>query len=215
MKTEAHQRYGANGSKGDNYPGATTILGILDKPGLPKWANNLGLRGIDSYRYTSEAAEIGTLAHQMICDYFAGVECDTSDYSINQIRKAEQSLQLFHQWVKVYNPRPILVEKQLSSHRFGYGGTIDLYATLTIGGQDFEELVDFKTGSGPWPTHFAQLAAYQNLLRENGYRCDNSRMLRVPADFETLHFSEAQLLHLKQYWKLFLHCLAIYRMKLL
>lgn len=213
METKAHQRY--QGKTGEDYPGVTTVLNILDKPGLVRWANNLGLQGIDSSRFTLESAEIGTLAHKMIVSYFSGKTCDAADYSANQIKKAEQSLTLFHKWVKTYNPRPILVEKRLVSHRYGYGGTIDLYTTLTIGGQNFNELVDFKTGSGPWPAHFAQLAAYKNLLKENGHACENCRMVKVPADFETENFAESQLLYLNKYWKLFLHCLAIYRMKVL
>lgn len=213
METKAHQRY--RGGIGEDYPGVTTVLNILDKPGLPRWANNLGLQGIDSSRYTSESAEIGTLAHKMILAYFSGKICDTADYSANQIKKAERSLTLFHKWVKTYNPKPILVEARLVSHRFGYGGTIDLYAKLTIGGQTFDELIDFKTGSGPWPVHFAQLAAYRNLLKENGHVCENCRLVKVPADFTVENFSESQLLYLEKYWRAFLHCLAIYRMKLL
>ena len=211
MKVTAHQRYG----KGKDYPGVTTVLNILEKKGLVRWANNLGLRGIDSNRFTTEAAEIGTLAHEMILSHFTGDPCDTKDYSANQIEKAKRSLTLFYKWVETYKPEPILIEAQLNSHRFEYGGTIDLFAILTIGGQRFMELVDFKTGSGPWPTQFAQLAAYENLLKENGYGCENSRMVKVPANFEAENFAESQLLSLEKYWKLFLHCLAIYRMKIL
>lgn len=212
MKVEAHRRYS---NSREDLPGVTTVLNVLDKPGLPKWANNLGLQGIDSNRFLSETAEIGSLTHEMVLAYFSKKPYDASDYSTNQVKKAKKALTLFHKWVEVYNPKPILVEKPLVSHRFGYGGTIDLYATLTIGGQVFHELCDFKTGSGPWPTHFAQLAAYQNLLLENGYFCDNCRLVRIPADFEENSFSESQLLSLDKYWTLFLHCLAIYKMKLL
>ena len=77
------------------------------------------------------------------------------------------------------------------------------------------ELVDFKTGTGPWPTQFAQLAAYKNLLVENGYNCENCRLVKVPAKFDTENFAESQLLYLDKYWRLFLHCLAIYHMKVL
>jgi len=208
MKTQAHQRY-------ENYPGVTTVLGVLNKPGLPKWANNLGLRGIDSSRFVSEAAETGTLAHEMIVSYFSGKPCDTKDYSANQITRAEQALSMFHKWAEVYKPRAILLEKSLISHRYGYGGTLDLYAELTIGDRQFREICDFKTGSGPWPTHFAQLAAYRVLLEENGYEVENARLIKVPVDPSIQTFSESQLLHLDSYWKLFRHCLAIYKMKIL
>ncbi len=208
MKVQAHQNY-------NGLPGVTTVLNILNKPGLVKWANNLGLQGIDSSRFTSEAAETGSLAHEMILAYFNKQECDTHDYSARQIEKAAHSLSLFHKWVSVYQPRPILIEKQLVSSKYGYGGTLDLYASLNVSGTCFLELVDFKTGSGPWPTHYVQLAAYKNLLEENGHIVENCRLLKLPADQSTQTFSEVQLLNLDRYWDLFLHCLAIYKMKLL
>jgi len=37
-------------------PGVTTILSVLNKPALVKWANNLGLQGIDSSKYVDEKA---------------------------------------------------------------------------------------------------------------------------------------------------------------
>lgn len=208
MKVQAHQNY-------SGLPGVTTVLNILNKPGLAKWANNLGLRGIDSYRFTYEAAEVGTLAHEMILAYFQNQDCDTNDYSANQIARAKHSLGLFHQWVKIYKPKPVLVEAQLISSKYGYGGTLDLYATIDVSGTEFLELVDFKTGSGPWPTHYVQLAAYKNLLIENGYVCENCRLLKLPADKTAQVFSEVQLLNLDKYWEIFLHCLAIYKMGLL
>jgi len=208
MKTEAHQRY-------QDYPGVTTVLNILDKPALVKWANNLGLKGIDSYRFRSERAEVGTLTHHLVMCYFTGETPDTDDYSAKQIREAGQAMVLFHKWVDTYKPEPILVEKSLISRRYGYGGTLDLYAKLHMYEQEFKELIDFKTSPGFYPSHFAQLAAYLHLLEENGYSVENARLVKlgiIPA-MET--FGEAQLLELGTYWKLFLHCLAIYNMKVL
>lgn len=213
MKTEAHQRY--QGENGEQYPGVTTVLGILDKPGLVKWANNLGLQGIDSFRFTSERGEIGTLLHDMVMCYFAGRKPDTLDYSANQIKQAEHSMALFHKWRITYNVRPLLIEKHLVSKTYCYGGTLDLYATLTIGGQDFNELIDFKTSAGFYPAHFAQIAAYRNLLIENGYAVENCRVVRLAPDPTIDAFAEAQILSLDKYWILFRHCLAIWKLKLL
>jgi len=213
MKTEAHQRY--HSENGELYPGVTTVLNILNKPGLVQWANNLGLQGVDSFRFTSERAEVGTLLHEMVICYFAGREPDTSDYSANQIQQAEHALTLFHKWRVTYNVRPILIEKHLVSKQYCYGGTPDLYATLTIGGQDFKELIDFKTSSSFYPTHFAQIAAYRNLLTENGYAVENCRVVKLAPIPEVDTFAEAQILSLDKYWLLFRHCLAIWKLKLL
>ena len=60
----AHTRYKT--SDGQIVPGASTITGLLNKPMLVKWANNLGLQGIDSSKYTDKAASIGTLIHYLV-----------------------------------------------------------------------------------------------------------------------------------------------------
>ena len=87
-KVTAHTRY--RSPFGDIVPSVTTVLSILNKPALVKWANNLGLQGIDSSKYTDEKAAIGTLAHEMVLCYFEDREIDTSDYSANQIEQLVQ-----------------------------------------------------------------------------------------------------------------------------
>lgn len=54
--TKAHTRYYL--SDGTLVPGATTVTGLLNKPALVKWANNLGLQGIDSSKYVDKAARV-------------------------------------------------------------------------------------------------------------------------------------------------------------
>ena len=51
-KTNAHTIYKL--ANGDIVPGVTTITGRISKPFLVKWANNLGLEGIDYDKYMSE-----------------------------------------------------------------------------------------------------------------------------------------------------------------
>ena len=60
--SRAHTRYYT--TDGTLVPGSTTITGLLNKPALVKWANNLGLQGIDSSKYVDKAARVGTLIHE-------------------------------------------------------------------------------------------------------------------------------------------------------
>ena len=213
MKTEAHQLY-KDGE--EHLPGVTTIIGaVLNKPALTKWANNLGLQGIDSNKYVSERAEIGTLAHEAIMAYFHGKTVDTSDYSKNQIEQARLAVAHFHKWEAIYHVKPILIEKHLISRKFGYGGTIDLFAELTTDIAQTRELVDFKTSEDIFSSTYVQVAAYENLLIENGYPPDGVRVLKIPAYVGHESFDDKQLLKLDKYFKIFLHCLAIYKMHLL
>ena len=206
-KAKAHTIYKVNGKR---VPGVTTVLSVLNKPALVKWANNLGLQGIDSSKYRDEMAEIGTLAHLMILNYFKGIETDTSDYSKTQIDLAENCLLSFWEWEKQHKIDVIMAEGQLVS-KMGFGGTIDLYCLL----DETPTLVDFKTGKAIYPEMFYQLAAYKHLLDE-AYCVPNSslncRILRIGRS-EDEGFEERVVTDTSKQWEIFQHCLAIYNLK--
>ena len=205
-KTTAHIRYRTKDKS--IVPGVTTFLGILNKPALVKWANNLGLRGIDSNKYVDDKAAIGTLAHQMISDYLRKVKTDTSDFSANQIDQAENSVLSFLEWEKGHTIVPVLIEEPLVSEAYRYGGTIDCLADV----DGRLELIDFKTSKGIYPEMVYQLAAYSHLLFEHGYQVTHCRILRIGRD-ETEGFEEKQYFALNDQWKIFTYCMAIYRLQ--
>ena len=205
-KTKAHIRY--KGANGENVPGVTTILGILNKPALVKWANNLGLQGIDSSRYRDEMADIGTLAHYLIMCHLTGQTPDTSDYSPNQVDLAENATLSYYEWEKGHDIEPILVEEALVSDQYGYGGTVDLYAAV----DGVPTLVDFKTGKAIYPEMVYQLAAYKQLLQEHGYEVGPARILRIGRDADE-GFEEKVVTGLERQWAIFNHCLGIYNLQ--
>ncbi|KKL99201.1 hypothetical protein LCGC14_1816740 [marine sediment metagenome] len=205
-KAKAHTRY--RGKDNSIFPGVTTILDILNKPALVKWANNLGLQGIDSTKYRDEMADIGTLAHLMILNHFNKEETDTSEYSKDQIEKAENCLLSFYEWEKGHTIEPILIEQQLVSETYRYGGTIDLYCRL----DGVLTLVDFKTGKAIYSEMMYQLAAYQQLLESNNHICMNTRILRIGRD-EDEGFEERVKVDLTLELLLFQHCQGIYNLQ--
>ena len=205
-KTKAHIRY--KGANGENVPGVTTILGILNKPALVKWANNLGLQGIDSSRYRDEMADIGTLAHYLIMCHLTGQTPDTADYSPNQLEMAENATLSYYEWEKGHDIEPILVEAALVSPQYGYGGTVDLYAAV----DGVPTLVDFKTGKAIYPEMVYQLAAYKQLLQEHGYEVGPARILRIGRDADE-GFEEKVVTGLERQWAIFNHCLGIYNLQ--
>jgi len=205
-KSRAHIRYElADGTK---VPGVTTVLNILNKPALVKWANNLGLQGIDSNKYRDEMADIGTLAHQMIVDYFNKRGTDATDYSENQIDLAENCLLSFWEWEKGHNIEVVMAEAPLVSAEYRYGGTIDCFCKLD--GQP--TLLDFKTGKAIYPEMFYQLAAYEQLLAEAGHLIEVTRILRIGRDADE-GFEERSVGSLDKHFKLFRHCLEIYNLQ--
>jgi len=206
IRTRAHITYRA--ADEGIVPGVTTILGILNKPALVKWANNLGLRGIDSSKFTDEKAAIGTLAHQMIADYLKGEQTDTSEYSKVQIDQAENATLAFFEWEKTNPIKPILVETPLVSEAYRFGGTIDCLARLN---GDLC-LVDFKTSSGIYPEMMVQVAAYRQLLAEAIYYTDRVIILRIGRTPDE-GFEERHVGQLDKRWEIFKHALAIYNLQ--
>ena len=173
---KAHIRY--KNKRGHIVPGVTTILSIIAKPALIRWSNQLGLNGIDSTAYVDETAKIGTLAHEMIQAHLGGNPVDFGAYSRDQINAAENALLSYYEWERRQNSgaiQTIAIELPLVSEMYQFGGTIDWYGKIGNG----HWLIDIKTAKGLYPEHTMQVAAYYQLLEENGYKVDGVRLLRV------------------------------------
>jgi hypothetical protein len=205
-KVKAHTIYRT--ADGEKVPGVTTVLQVLNKPALVKWANNLGLQGIDCNKFRDKMADIGTLAHLVVLDYFKGEQSDYSEYSKDDIDKAENCLISFYSWVKENNVEPLAVETQIISELYRYGGTIDLYCLLN----GIPTLVDFKTGKAIYEEMFIQVAAYRQLLEEASRPLKQARILRIGRE-ENEGFEDHKISGLEDYWEIFYHTLRIYNLK--
>jgi len=205
-KAKAHTRY--FGLDGEQKPGVTTVLGVLNKPFLIPWANKLGLQGIDSTKYRDAMGGIGTLTHQMIMDHLTRLKTDTGQYSKQDIGMAENCFLSYLEWEKTHPIKPILVEKPLVSDIYGYGGTPDCIAY----DGDNLELIDFKTGKAIYPEMFYQVAAYIQLAKEHGYNVNSARILRIGRD-DNEGFEERLTKKWDKEFEVFKHCLAIYQLQ--
>lgn len=197
---------------GKRVPGVTTVLGILNKPALVKWANNLGLQGIDSSAYVDETARVGTLAHEMIQEYLGGPSWDREGWDAGQVDLAENAVLSFFEWERQTGHRMETrhIELPLVSEANRYGGTIDWYGE--IGGKFW--LVDIKTSKGLWPEHVFQVAAYWMLLQENGLPVDGVRLLRVGrTEDEGFDDHVIDVPKLNVAYSVFASALALYRAK--
>jgi len=208
--TKAHTTYRlADGTK---VPGTTTVLSVLDKGrGLLVWANQIGLEGIDLNKYVDKLANVGTLAHYMIQCELTGKQPDFSAYSPEEKDRAENALLKFYEWQRYNKIEAILTEQPLVSEQYRYGGTIDVLALVN----GAPVLLDIKTSKTIYPEYTIQLAAYWQLLKENGYGdIENARILRIGRD-ESEGFEEklVKVNELADYFEIFKHCLEIYRLK--
>lgn len=204
--SKAHIRYKT--SDGKVVPGATTITGLLNKPYLIRWANQLGLEGIDSSTYTDEAAKTGTLAHAMIQADLQGVEIDKDQFSKIQIDLAENAVLSFFEWKKRHTLEDIYCEMPMVSDKMLYGGTIDCYCKL----DGKPTLLDFKTGKAIYEEYFVQTSAYAELLRENGFPVEEVRILRVGRD-ATEGFEERSIKDTRLWFRIFQNLLDTYYTK--
>ena len=205
-KTRIHTVYKLATS--DRVPSVTTILGVLGKPALIEWAYQCGLRGEDYKAVRDDAASVGTLAHYLIMCHLKNIEPDTSEYSAQDIERAENCLIKYWDWEKGHKIEPILVETPLVSEEYRFGGTIDLFANV----DGLPTLVDFKTGKAIYPEFFYQLAAYERLLDEAGHKLKATKILRIGRD-ESEGFEERSIGELHKQWGIFLACKQIYELK--
>ena len=205
-KTRIHTTYKLK--SGERVPSVTTVLGILAKPALLDWAWRMGLEGLDYRAVRDNAADIGTLAHYLIMCGLKGQSPDTTEYSAQDIEKAETCLIKYWEWSKSHKVEPIMVEMPLVSEQYRFGGTIDFFGKI----DSQPTLVDFKTGKAIYSEFFYQLAGYNQLLAEAGQTIGAIRILRVGRNEEE-GFEERVIKKLDNQWQVFLNCLKIYNLQ--
>ena len=163
---EASHRYKLDGAW---VPGVTTILGVLDKPGLRKWAassvaeyvaDNPG--AVDHLRDAGrgpmvaalkevpwqkrdDAATRGTTFHDLAEKIARGEEVDVPEPLVPLVEHALQ-------FMDDYDIEPQLIEACVGSREHQYAGKLDLIAN--------DAIWDWKSGKRIYPTFAFQLAAY-------------------------------------------------------
>ena len=154
-------------------PSATTILKILNKPFIAKWANSLGWKRQSYDKVLEESANKGTFVHELLHEYLfkEGKKFNISNPDI--VNFIYENINAFKDFEKQHTLKPIWGEKSWSTNR--YGGTVDLYCNLD--GKD--TILDFKTSKRFYSSHFIQLGAYTQLLEEHGINVDQVAILRV------------------------------------
>jgi len=165
----ARPKGGYRSKDGNRVPGVTTIIGrFKDSGGLLWWAYEQGQaaeRGeIHSlYDKRDEAAEAGTLAHDMVEAHIRGnPPPDLSKHEPAVIKQANQGYENYLRWAETSNIEVIEQEVPLVSEIYKYGGCLDAlmsHGKLALG--------DWKTSNGVYQDYIIQLAAYRNLWEEN------------------------------------------------
>jgi len=202
-----HQPYRL--ANGDIVPGVTTVLNVLDKgEGMRYWAWDLGRQGLDYREVRDSAGRVGTITHRLIAAHLKGEAPDYQPLAClpDEADRAEKCFQKYLTWEKENPLAPVIIETPFVSEVFKYGGTPDLLAEMD--GEFI--LLDFKTGGGVYDSYFCQLAAYRQLLAEQGWPVAGARVVRISPDDSEVEVAIA--LDLDRDFEKFKHALAIWQL---
>ncbi len=205
---------------GVRVPGASTIAGMLDKPGLVHAAWKLGVEGKDYKKVWGQSADIGTIAHDMIECFIKGNEFDPSPYIADDVVKATNAYNGFRAFeAQLPRYRTVLSEglimldgfcaKNVSeAHR--YGGTIDWVIEIIETGELW--YFDFKSSKAIYEEHKYQTAAYFNLFHENNPEKKLSKVYLLHLGKEDGTFKDHILdrQDIENMWAIFWYLLQIY-----
>ena len=186
MKFKTHQHYYLK--DGSEVCGATTIIGQLDKKFLLMWAYRLATQGIKFWEITNLSKNIGTITHYLIECYCKSEKPNQDfldDYSKKENKFAENSFQLFKQWLELHDVIIVNTEYQMVSEKHRYGGTPDITAYV----DKVLSICDIKTGSGVYPEVKYQLSAYKQLYDENN-NADIQQCIVIHIPYEKHNFTE-------------------------
>ena len=195
---------------GKRAPSVTTILGVLDKPGLDRWRVKQALAGTDPYA-NMNAADAGTIAHAAIeADLGFGPGAppvEMTGRSDEVLREARVAFTHFRQWRAGHDLQPLLMEEVLVSEAHRYGGTADFYGMI----DGKLEVADFKTSGAVYPENFVQLAAYRKMLEEAGHEVEGVRVIRVGREADAaVPYEDVGRTDTDNDFDIFLSCLRLY-----
>jgi len=160
-------------------PSVTSILSVLAKPQLIRWAAREAAKAVleDPHTYNTvekaaavpftrkdEAADTGRSVHEAIEAWFTGKGLDD---------RSGGYWEAFRRFVRVNDPKPLYVECTVYSLTHGYAGTTDLIAEM--GGETW--LADFKTSKSVYYEYHLQTAAYRNC---EWLKTHDGRLLEMP-----------------------------------
>lgn len=151
---------------GQRVPGTTTIIGrFKESNGLLQWAFKQGQSGVASlYEKRDEAAESGTMAHDMIEAFILSRQQPEFVGANPQIlEKASNAFVQFREWWDQTKIEIVATERSYVSELHQFGGTVDAIGRDT---KDRIVLVDWKTSNNVYGDYLIQLGAYALLLEE-------------------------------------------------
>lgn len=176
-RNASHQIYKLK--DGSTVGGCSTIAKLGDSfEGLIRWANQMGLKGIDSSKFRDKTADIGSLSHFMMSCFLDNIEPDLREYDDKDIAKAELGYKKFLTFWEREKLTVVASEIQLVSELYRYGGTLDIVAR-----DEFGDLLicEGKSSKAVYWSHKCQLGGQEGLWNEtHDEQISRRAILRIP-----------------------------------
>lgn len=165
--------------KRDFAPSVTTILQIINKPFLNKWARDKFINDEQYHIFMNSASFIGTLSHQFISGLVMGntirIEGEYPDDNGTMIdisqpkyrRPLQGYMTAFQKWWRSLN-NPVLLGTEISLWDEAFAGTLDLLVEITHNRRRKIALVDVKDKIGK-EVSGDHAGAFDHTLQLNGY----------------------------------------------
>lgn len=162
-------------------PSVTTILDAYPKDAaFYKWLKDVG-QDADTIR--DDAGRRGSNVHDLSERYDDGQEINfLNDQGWPAYKMLEWSMfERYVEFSRTINPTIEMSEVHMISDNLGFAGTLD--RVVEIEGEKI--LLDIKTSNSIQPTHWLQLSAYNELIKENGVNVDKVAILWLNAKTRT------------------------------
>lgn len=198
-QTTGRPKAGYRNAAGKRVPGCTTIVSrFKESGGLMHWAWQCGMDGLDINQVRDDAADAGTMAHDMIDCHLRGKKLDLPpEFNMNSpiLKNAEHAFLAYLEWAEQSKLKLVASEQSLVSEKHQFGGTFD--AVLVAGTL---RLLDYKTSSGIYQDMLIQVGGGYSLLWAEHHASEplhGMDILRIskpkspddPVSFEHRHFS--------------------------
>lgn len=212
-------------------PGVTTVLKVLHKEALMKWAPKAVAEWVADN--LDEVAEMATWDRDAIVNELKGKPWAQRDAAadrgtevhelaeqlvrgelVNVPAELENHVNNYVAFLNAWEPRPVLVEGTVANRQWGYAGQLDLVADLPNGER---ALMDLKTSRGVYGNMALQVGAYRHCDRyldaDGNERSmadlgiTSTYIVHITADDWNVHPIEAD----EHQYKIFQHLLWIYR----
>lgn len=161
------------------------------------------------------AADYGSGAHDQLFHYFSGHEIDMTSANPFHI-----SISPVIEWSKTVKFEPVQIEQQVLSHKYGFGGHLDMLAKVN----EVLSVIDWKTSNEIRWTYLLQTIAYKQAWNEThpeeqATECYIFRLPKLKADqkIEDLKDPKGEVLYIppdkhEELLNVFLMILSIYTM---